>query len=226
MTALLAVIFLGERIGIHRTAALVIGFAGVVIAMNPDFSSFRWITVFPLLCALSYAASQIIARQIGERESSLTTGLYTVVFSSLLLLAAGWSMNQYLVFEPAFRHLGWHFPTLTPGLALSVAILGVLGSIGYILISRAYQVTSASLVAPFDYSYLPLATLMAFVVWDEVPSANTLLGMVLIIGSGLYLGYRELRSNRVQAEPLPVAEATLAPGNPIAPIAHSPDIEE
>ena len=67
---------------------------------------------------------------------------------------------------------------------------------------------------------------MAYIVWNEVPTTSTRVGMVLIIGSGLYLGFRELRSNRARVEPLPVAEATLVPGNPIAPIALSPDMDE
>ena len=224
--ALLAVVFLGERIGFHRVGALVVGFIGVVVAMDPKIDSFRWVTVLPLTCALCYAASQILARRIGDRESTLTTGLYTVVFSSLLLLPTGWLLNQLISFGPEFSHLGWRMPDWTAGTVILFAILGANGMVGFLLISRAYQVTSASLVAPFDYTYLPFAALMAYLVWDEVPKASTLVGMGLIVVSGLYLGYRELRSSHSRIAPLPVAEATIVPGNPTAPITLHSDIDE
>ena len=87
---------------------------------------------------------------------------------------------------------------------------------GYTLLSRAYQIAPASLVAPFDYAYLPMATVMAFVLWDEVPGINTIIGMVLIMLSVLYLGYRELKQARRATKPAPTAEAIFAPGNPNA----------
>ncbi|MDA4846068.1 DMT family transporter [Hoeflea poritis] len=226
MIALLAALFLGEQVGIHRISALIFGFVGVVIAMNPQVDSFRWATLLPLACAFCYAVSQILARQIGDRDSTLTTGLYTVVLSSIMLLAFGWAVNRLVDFGPELNHLRWQIPAFTAGNLVMFALLGTVGMVGYLLISRAYQVTSASLVAPFDYTYLPLAALMAYIVWDEVPRQTTLIGMGLIAASGLYLGYRELRSNRAHIDPLPVAEATVAPGNPTAPISLHADIDE
>ena len=67
---------------------------------------------------------------------------------------------------------------------------------------------------------------MAYFVWDEIPSRSTLLGMGMIIASGLYIGYRELRSTRRHIEPLPVAEAVVAPGNPVAPLSLGAEINE
>ncbi|WP_419914158.1 DMT family transporter [Hoeflea sp.] len=226
MIALLAALFLGERVGIHRTAALVVGFIGVVIAMNFQIGSFRWVTLLPLFCALFYAISQILARQIGDRDSTLTTGLYTVVMSSAMLLTFGWAVNRFVEFGPDLSHLGWRIPDVTSSNLLIFLLLGAIGMVGYLLISRAYQVTSASLVAPFDYTYLPLAALMAYVVWGEVPTQATFIGMGLIVASGLYIGYRELRSSRKHTGPLPVAEATVVPGNPTASMSLHADIDE
>ncbi|WP_136659328.1 DMT family transporter [Nitratireductor sp. XY-223] len=225
MIAVLAALFLGEQVGMHRIAALIVGFIGVVIAMNPQVGGFRWVTLLPLLCAFSYAVSQILARQIGDRDSTLTTGLYTVVLSSIMLLTFGWAVNRFVDFGPELNHLRWQLPELSADNTLMFVLLGAVGMVGYLFISRAYQVTSASLVAPFDYSYLPFAALMAYVVWNEVPGETTLIGMGLIVASGLYLGYRELRSNRRHIDPLPVAEATVAPGNPTAPISLHADID-
>jgi drug/metabolite transporter (DMT)-like permease len=90
ITALMAALWLKETIGPHRLGALVVGFAGVLIAMNPTGDAFTWIAILPLLCAVTYAASQIIARRIGDRESTLTVGLYTLGFSGLMILPMGW----------------------------------------------------------------------------------------------------------------------------------------
>jgi len=211
-TALMAALFLGERIGLHRAAALAAGFAGVVIAMRPG-GGLDWVAVLPLLCALSYAASQILARRIGERESTRTVGLYTLAFSGILILPAGWAVAQIMPDSAATQHLRWGLPEGVLADLPRLAALGLVGMLAYMLASRAYQVAHASLVAPFDYTYLPIAALLAFVLWGEVPPAATLAGMVLIIGSGLYIGWRELRAARHGETAPATAESTFTPGH-------------
>lgn len=214
MIAVMAALFLKEHIGIHRLGALIVGFAGVVIAMNPGGDSFSWIALLPLFCAVFYAASQVLARRIGDRESSLTVGLYTLAFTGPILLGMGWLLNAFTEIGPEFHHLRWAFPPETAGDLPRLMALGTVGMVAYILLSRAYQVADASVVAPFDYSYLPIAATMAWLLWGEVPPVTTLLGMALIVLSGLYIGYRELRAARRRGEPVIVAETVTAPGSP------------
>jgi len=211
-TALMAALFLGERIGAHRAAALAVGFAGVVIAMRPG-GGLDWVAVLPLFCALSYAASQILARRIGERESTLTVGLYTLAFSGILILPAGWAVAQIVPDTEATQHLRWGLPADALGDLAPLAGLGLVGMVAYMLASRAYQVASASLVAPFDYTYLPFAALLAYVAWAEVPPPATLAGMTIIIASGLYIGWRETRVARRGDTQPPIAESTFTPGH-------------
>lgn len=215
ITGLLAAVWLRETIGPHRTGALIAGFVGVVIAMNPFGEGFRWIAVLPLICAATYAVSQILARKIGERESSLTVGLYTLAFSGLLIVPMGGIFNRFVDAGPDFPHLGWFLPATWAGDIWLLALLGITGMAAWILTTRAYQVANASLIAPFDYSYLPLAAVLAYFLWDEVPPANTLVGMGLIVASGLYLAFRELRAARRGGDTAVVAETVFAPGNPI-----------
>lgn len=214
ITALAATVFLGESIGPHRMAALVIGFAGVLVAMSPGGDAFNTVAILPLLCAVMYSAGQIMVRHLGDRETTLTTGLYTIVSSSILVLPIGWCLNQFLPASDEFAHIGWHFPTGVGEEWPDIALLGLVGMVGYLLLSRAYQIAPASLVAPFDYSYLPMAALIAWLLWSEVPGQNTVIGMVLIIASGLYLGYRELRNSRRAETSPPTAEAVFTPGVP------------
>ncbi len=223
ITALIAALFLGERVGLHRSACLVIGFAGVVIAMNPTGDTFQWVAILPLICALTYAISQVIARQIGERETTLTLGLYTISLSGVLIVPMGYAVNQMLDLGPEFAHLRWEWSIPDAAGIVGLAVLGALGMAGYMLTSRAYQIASASLVAPFDYTYLPFAALLAYTAFGEVPSSHTLIGMALIIGSGLYLGYREARQLRPRASPLPTGEVAFVPSAPVGAVVHASD---
>lgn len=215
ITTVFAAVFLHEKIGLHRTGALVVGFSGVIVAMNPSGDSFQWVSTLPLMCAITYSISQIIVRKIGENESTLTIGLYTIVFAGLFVIPMGWALNAFTDFGTMAPHLRWEWGAVSYGEGAKLAMLAVFGMIGYILISRAYQVADASAVAPFEYTYLPLATILGYLVWNEVPSWNTIIGMGLIVVSGVYIGYRELISSR--RDKTPTGEASYVPGNPTPP---------
>jgi drug/metabolite transporter (DMT)-like permease len=86
ITAVLAVFFLREKVGLYRIAALIVGFCGVLIAMNPTSGFFQWISILPLICAVTYSIAQIIMRNMGERDTTLTVGLYTIVFAGVFVI--------------------------------------------------------------------------------------------------------------------------------------------
>ncbi len=224
ITAALAAVWLGEHIGPYRLGALLVGFAGVVIAMNPGGETFSWVALLPLACAATYATSQVIVRRIGEQETTLTIGLYTIGLSGVLILPIGWSAATLFGLGEVYPHLAWNWSLASWQDAGLLALLGTAGMLGYMLLSRAYQVANASLVAPFDYTYLPMVALMAYLVWGEMPGTTTFVGMALIVGSGLYLGHRELKAARRREEPAPTAEATFTPGNPVAPLSIPKDV--
>jgi len=217
ITAILAAVFLHEKVGPYRIGALVVGFAGVIVAMNPSGDSFQWVSILPLICAITYSISQIIMCKVGESESTLTVGLYTIVFAGVFVIPMGWSINAFTDFATFAPHLRWEWDGVSSSEIGMLTVLGVFGMIGYILISRAYQVTDASAIAPFEYTYLPLATIIGYLLWNEVPTWNTLAGMALIVASGVYIGYRELISSRRNQTPAPTAEASFIPGNPTPP---------
>jgi drug/metabolite transporter (DMT)-like permease len=225
MTATLAALFLQEKIGLHRAAALLVGFAGVIIAMNPASGNFGWIAILPLLCALTYAISQIIVRKIGEQDTSLVIGLYTISFSGVVIIPIGFAVTQIIVVTPELHHLRMDWPVpKAEGIAM-LAVLGAIGTVAYTLVSRAYQIASASLIAPFDYSYLPLAAMLGYLLWGEVPPYTTFIGMVLIVASGMYTAYRELRVNRTADDSPPIAQTVFTPGGPAVVLVDALDAE-
>ncbi|GAB4299895.1 MAG: DMT family transporter [Roseovarius sp.] len=226
MITLMAALFLRESIGVHRIGALVTGFAGVVIAMRPGAEGLAWIALLPLACAAFYAASQVLARRIGDGESSLTVGLWTLVFSAPLALAMGWAVNRVVTFGPEFAHLRWTLPEVTAHSLPPVLLLGIVGMVGYTLLSRAYQVADASAVAPFDYSYLPMASVAAWLLWSEIPPVGTLIGMALIVASGLYIAWREMHGAGNADSQAVVAETITAPVNPFAPTGEGSEAED
>ncbi len=225
MTATLAAVFLQEKIGIHRVLALLVGFAGVVIAVNPTGGNFGWISILPVMTALTYAISQTIVRKIGEQDTSLVIGLYTISLSGVVIIPIGFAVTQVIEITPDLIHLrmSWPVPALD-GLGM-LALLGGIGTVAYTLVSRAYQIASASVIAPFDYSYLPLAALFGYLVWGEVPHFTTFVGMVLIVSSGMYTAYRELRIEREANDNPPTAQTVFTPGAPAVVLVDALDAE-
>ena len=212
ITAVFAAVFLKERIGIHRISALVLGFVGVVIAMKPSADSFQWVSVLPLICACSYATSQMLARRIGDRDTAMVAGAYTIILAGLIVLPLGWSLNALFDISAQATHLQWSWEAFSFGILPWLAVLGAIGMVGWTLLSRAYQIADVGAVAPFEYAYLPMAALLGFLVFDEVPAWNTLVGMAMIIVSGVYIAFREIANARQSIKP--TAEASFAPGNP------------
>ncbi len=125
-----------------------------------------------------------------------------------------WALNALVDIGAHAPHLAfrWFVPS-TDALPMLIA-LGAIGMAGYILLSRAYQVGDASAIAPFEYIYVPIAAALGYFAWGEVPAWNTLVGMALIIVSGIYIGRREMVDARRAKTPAPTAETPFVPGHP------------
>ena len=212
ITALFAAVFLKERIGVHRISALVFGFVGVIIAMKPGADSFQWVSVLPLICACSYATSQMLARRIGDRDTAMVAGAYTIILAGIIVLPLGWLLNALFDIGAQAAHLRWSWEAFTFDILPWLVLLGGLGMVAWTLLSRAYQIADIGAVAPFEYAYLPMAAVLGYVAFDEVPAWNTLVGMALIIVAGIYIAFREVINARRSIQP--TVEASFAPGNP------------
>lgn len=184
MVTILAAMFLGEKIRLIRFAALLLGLSGVVLVILPrltvtDAATASSLQTFGVLAALMAAVfsalAQVFARKLVATE---TTGSIVFYFSCM-------SCALSLLTIP----LGWEMPT--PSEFALLVSAGLLGGVGQILLTESYRHAEVAVVAPFEYSSILLATMIGYLVFDEVPTRLMLMGVVLIIIAGIVIILRE-----------------------------------
>lgn len=173
----LSVPLLGEQVGLRRWTAVIVGFIGVLIIVRPGAAAFQPASLLVLATAVLYALLMISARWIGRNEGVWTTMFYVVLFPMLISGPLSWPQ--------------WEMPQLEH-LPFFVAIAAA-GSGGIMLITQAFRLAPAAIIAPFDYTALLWATLVGWLVWGEVPDRWTFAGAAVIIASGIYIVLRETR---------------------------------
>jgi drug/metabolite transporter (DMT)-like permease len=180
----LAVLLLGEVVRIYRWTAVVIGLIGVLIIIadfvtpgaNQPERSFVG-ALFGLGGALFGALAAIQIRRMIETEPAATIVVYFSVFAALVSLMT--------------LPFGWVMPT--PGDALIFVSIGIFGGLGQVLMTQSFRYADASVLAPFDYVTMLWAILISFFVFDYLPTPLMLAGTAIVIGSGLFVLYREHR---------------------------------
>jgi drug/metabolite transporter (DMT)-like permease len=187
ITTVLSVLVLSETVGIRRWAAILVGFAGAMVVVQP----WRFLTdslnigvVLLVAATVSNASYQIATRQV-RGDDPKTSLLFTAAFGAVVSSAI---LPWYWTSPDAW---GW----------LLLVGSGLAGMLGHLCIIEAFRNAPASVVAPFSYSALIWATLLGYLVWSEFPANNVWAGAVLIIGSGLYILWREtlLRQHKAAA---------------------------
>ncbi len=195
----LSVVFLNEKVGPRRWMAVGFGLTGVVVMLRPGSDTFRYAALLPLFAALAYACLQILTRKIGLNEKASTMSFYIqlmfVVVCSVFGLAFGdgrYAGSGNVSVDFLFR--AWVQPEL-PDLLIMIA-LGIASGIGGYLVSQAYRICEATLIAPFEYMALVLAIFWGITIWGEWPDLVAWIGIVMIFTSGLYVFWREVILDR------------------------------
>ena len=173
----LSVPILGETVGGRRWAAVLIGFAGVLVVLRPGFGVMHWAAVLPLGMAFCYAIYQILTRLLAGKDNPRTILFYTALVGTVIS-----SFAMPFVWTP---------PTLEVWL-LMVAI-GAIAGIGHYALIKAFEMTPASVLAPFGYIALIWVILAGFIAFGDLPDQWTVSGAIIIVGSGLYIVHRERR---------------------------------
>src|SRR5882757_565820 len=182
----LAVVFLawpilGERITPMRVAAVVVGFAGVLVVIRPGSALFQWASVLLLGSAICYAIYQIIIRRLAGVDHPATSIFYSVLLGAILM-----SMLVPFVWLTPKSWVDW----------LLLLSLGALGGAGHYCVARAMTYASANFVAPFNYTQMIGSVIVGYLMFAEVPDLYTWLGTALIVGAGLLVGWEASRRRR------------------------------
>ena len=181
---------LDERISLPRWAFAAAGFAGMLLIVRPGTGILDSAAFFALAAAAAYAGYQILTRKLVGED------LRVLLFYPCL---CGAVLMSIVV---AFEHDDAWYPTSDLALFLGI---GVMGSIGHWLFTRAFRLASASAIAPFTYVQLVFSTIAAWAVFGTFPDAWALTGMVVIAGSGVVLTwYERWRASLPAAEPAAV----------------------
>ena len=181
---LLSVIFLGEVIRIRRILAIIIGFAGALLVIRPSFASVGLPALLPLATAVTFAFYLLLTRRISgvvnPFQMQWVVGLSAVLVMSLALaFGEGFGITPLMPSLPAGEAVFW------------VICLGVFSTIGHLMIVFAMRRAPASLLAPFQYIEIIGATVFGYLVFGDLLDLESVIGVLIIIASGLYLFHRE-----------------------------------
>jgi drug/metabolite transporter (DMT)-like permease len=167
----LSVPLLGETVGWRRWGAVLVGFLGVLIIVQPGGAAFQPAALLVLATAVLYALFMISARWIGRDEGLWTMMLFVVLFPGLYAAPFAVAVWTPLRPEDVPHFLG----------------MAVLGSLGITLIGQAFRMAPAAIVAPFDYTAIVWAAALGWLIWGDLPSLWTYVGAAIIIASGIFI---------------------------------------
>ena len=175
LLSILAIPFLGEKVGPYRWAAIFVSFLGALVVVRPGVGVMGVGALFLLGCACSNAFYQLITRMLRGTDEARTTLFYTGLAGTV-----GTSLAVPLVWIP-----------IAPGDWPLFAAMGVFGCLGHFTLIKAFQSAPATVVAPFSYASLIWAILLGFFVFGDLPDLWTLVGATIIATGGLYILHRE-----------------------------------
>ena len=186
--------FLKEKIGIRRWLAVLVGFIGVYITLNPDFDNFNYSSLLPILCAFCYSLSMIIIKKTSDKDTvytqTFTFYFGAIIFSTIFYFIIGdgqFNTSDHPASQFIFRE--W-FVDLKSSILFMVAT-GITATLAFLLLFTAYSIASPAVVSPFEYSILLWSPLIGWIYFNEVPSLNTVIGILIIVSSGIYIFMRE-----------------------------------
>ncbi len=183
MTALAPVI-LGERVGIHRWTAVLLGFAGMLIMLRPSTDSIAWAMLLPASAAVFGALRDLVTRKMRGTGHPVTVLLY----SNMIIAAVG------LPFLFVSRE-----PFSLPQIGLLVLSSALIGA-AHLMHIQAFRLEEASVLAPFRYSGIIWGVLFGFLIWGELPDRWVVAGAAVVIASGLYIYWREQRTAKLTVD--------------------------
>ena len=178
VVTMLGAVLLGERVGLHRWTATIIGFLGTLVVIRPGFEGFHPGLLLPLTAAILFAGRQIVSRHIGHRDRTATTVAYTALTATLLLTLT----------------LPFVWVEIDPRLLPVLLLMSLMAALGEFLVIRALEIGLAVFVSPLHYTIIIWASIYGYLLFGQFPDGWTWAGSAIIIASGLYVMHRERRA--------------------------------
>jgi drug/metabolite transporter (DMT)-like permease len=186
----------GNPVGPRRIAASVVGFIGALFVIQPSLAHYGLVALFPLGCALSFSFYEIATQAMSNRVHPVTMQLHTSIAGALICVPVMWAFNGSGLKEldpvmPDALNLLWLFG------------VGFWAAVSHLCMTVAMKFAPAASLAPLHYLELPMAVLLGFLIFGDFPNALTWVGIVIIVGSGLYILHRERLSQHQGPAALP-----------------------
>jgi drug/metabolite transporter (DMT)-like permease len=166
---------LGESVGWRRSFAILIGFFGIIIILQPGYSVFSIYAIFPLCSAILFALYGLLTRYVSRQDSAATSFFWTGVTGLIVTTLVG------VFFWESMSSIDWMW----------MCLLCVTGAFGHYLLIKCYEVAEASGVQPFAYLQLVFGSALAMIVFGESLKLTTAIGSSIVILAGLYTLWRE-----------------------------------
>ena len=177
---------LGEEVGSRRLAACAVGFVGTLMVVQPSFAAFGAPALLPLLVAVVFALFMLVTRTIAKDVAPVALQFNSGLMASVVLVPALWWLN------------GTGLPQLDPVLPrgwawVLLGLLGVLGTTAHLLMTWSLRFAPSATLAPMQYLEIPVATLIGWAVFGDLPNGLAAVGIAVTLVAGLYIVMRERR---------------------------------
>ena len=187
---------IGEQVGIYRWSAILIGFFGVYLVLNPDFNNFNIYSLFPIACAFFYAFTVVIQKKTSDHDSLFTQIIHTymsAIFFSIIIyvIIKNLTFSPHSISEYNFLLMSWKIDTISSFFIL--LIIGITGVIGFFSLFGAYRIGSPSSIAPYEYSLIIWSIIIGYFVWNDYLTFKGLIGLFLILIASFFTLYREFK---------------------------------
>ena len=192
--SVLAKLFLKEDVGIRRWLAILFGFIGIFVILNPDFRDFDFKNLLPVVCALFYASSMTISKKTADKDNVHTQLFYFYIITiticlAMFLLSGSGQLNRFDDPTMQFIFRDWFFnPSFTWKYIIA---MGILASVAFTCIFKAYTSYSTSITSIFEYSLIIWSVIIGYIIFNDIPTLRTFVGIILVVGAGIFIFIRE-----------------------------------
>lgn len=189
---------LGEEVGSRRLWACVVGFIGTLLVVQPSFAEVGWPALLPLVVAANFAVFMLVTRQIAKETDPIGLQAVSGVMAVAILGPVLW-LSRNAGFAPL------ELVAVGSTEIFLLAAIGILGTLAHLLMTWSLRFAPSATLAPMQYLEIPVATVIGFIIFSDLPNGLAAVGICITIASGLYIVLRERAIARMEVQtPAPV----------------------